>query len=88
LVVGGSRPDLTVILDAPAAPGLDRAAGRGGAARFESKGLAFHERLRTAYQALAADEPDRCRLIDATGDVDVVAAAVWSAVTAKLGAPA
>ena len=42
LVLGGVKPDLTIILDLDAASGLDRAQARPGAeARFESKGLAF-----------------------------------------------
>ena len=45
---------------------MARAAGRGGGeARFEAKGLAFHERLRAAFLAIAEAEPDRCVVIDA-----------------------
>ncbi len=73
------RPDLTLILDLPVADGLGRADGRGGAeARFESKGEAFHQRLRAGFLAIAAAEPDRCRVLDASGDEDSVAAAVWT----------
>lgn len=85
IVVGGLRPDLTLVLDAPAAVGLHRAAERGGEARFEAKGLAFHERLRAGYLAIAGAEPDRCRVIDATESVERVAAAVWDAAKARLG---
>jgi dTMP kinase len=88
-VVADNRPDLTLVLDAPAELGLARASARaGGEARFESKGLAFHQRLRDGYRALAAAEPGRCRLIDAEASVDAVAEAVWSAVRAQRGAPA
>jgi dTMP kinase len=86
-VVGDVRPDLTLILDLPVATGLARAAGRGGAeARFETKGAAFHERLREAYLEIAAAEPARCVVVSAAGDQDVVAAAVMTAVAARLGA--
>lgn len=88
-VVDETRPDLTLVLDAPAALGLQRAGARaGGEARFESKGLAFHERLRGAYLALARAEPQRCVLIDAVTDEATVAEAIWSVVQNRLGAPA
>jgi len=84
-VLGETRPDLTLILDLPAERGLSRAAGRGGAeARFESKGLDFHQRLRDGFLALAASEPGRCLVIDAAQSVDRVADAVSSAVDAVL----
>ena len=85
-VLGETRPDLTLILDLPAERGLERAAGRGGAeARFESKGLAFHQRLRDGFLAVAKAEPERCVVIDADQDLDRVAAAIEAAVTARLG---
>ena len=81
------RPDLTLVLDLPVAAGLGRAAGRGGGeARFESKGEAFHQRLRDGFLAIAAAEPGRCRVLDGSGDVDAVAEAVWAAVEARLAA--
>jgi dTMP kinase len=84
-VVGENRPDLTLIFDLPVETGLSRAAGRGAAeARFESKGTAFHQRLRDAFLAIAAREPDRCVLIDADRPVEAVAEAVWAAVSARL----
>jgi dTMP kinase len=88
-VVGDTRPDLTLMLDAPAELGLARAADRaGGEARFESKGLAFHQWLREGYRALAAAEPERCVVIDAAQGMEAVAEAIWRAVEARLGAPA
>jgi dTMP kinase len=83
-VLGETRPDLTLIFDLPTRTGLDRAQARGGEMRFESKGLAFHERLRAAFLAIARDEPDRCALIDATGSMDAVEEAVWAAVDERL----
>lgn len=80
-----TRPDLTLVFDLPAQVGLDRAHARAGAEmRFESKGRVFHERLRAGFQAIAAAEPDRCAVIDATAAMDAVEAAVWSAVEARL----
>ena len=87
-VLEGLRPDLTLILDLPVAAGLERAVGRGGAeARFESKGEAFHQRLRDAFLAIASVEPGRCRVLDASGDEDSVAAAVWAAVEPAIAPP-
>lgn len=82
-VLEGVRPDLTLVLDLPVETGLARAVDRaGGETRFESKGQGFHERLREAFLAIAAAEPDRCVVIDAGGDVEAVGAAVWTAVEA------
>jgi dTMP kinase len=79
------RPDLTLVFDLPADVGLARAHARAGAEmRFESKGMAFHERLREAFLAIAAAEPDRCVLIDAATDMDSVEQAVWRTVTERL----
>ncbi|MGH6994009.1 MAG: dTMP kinase [Caulobacteraceae bacterium] len=84
-VVGSRSPDLTLILDLPVAEGLARAANRqrrrGGAeGRFEEKGLAFHERLRAGFLALARSEPERCVLIDAAQGEAEVASAIEAAV--------
>ncbi|WP_296596451.1 dTMP kinase [Phenylobacterium sp.] len=80
-----TRPDLTLVFDLPAEVGLERAHARAGAEmRFESKGMAFHERLRAGFQAIAAGEPERCAVIDATATMDGVEAAVWAAVQARL----
>lgn len=81
-IVGRHRPRLTLILDIDPAIGLDRAGGRGtpGEDRFEKKGLAYHSKLRDGFLALAAADPKRCRVIDTSGDVEEVAAEIWSAV--------
>jgi dTMP kinase len=84
-VVGGTQPDLTLVFDLPVEIGLERAFGRGlFETRFESKGLAFHERLRRGFLAIAEAHPERCVVIDADGDQDTVAARVWTAVEARL----
>lgn len=83
-VVGDTRPDLTLVLDAPAQLGLERAAVRaGGEARFESKGLAFHQRLREGYRVIAAAEPERCTTIAADQPLERVAEAVWRAIEGR-----
>lgn len=82
VTIGDLKPDLTIILDVPVEVGLKRAAARrGGAApdRFESEDLKFHQQLRDAYREIAAAEPERCVLIDATADANTVAGNVWAA---------
>jgi dTMP kinase len=87
VTIGDLKPDLTFILDVPAEVGLTRAAHRRGSGapdRFESEDLKFHERLREAYRQIAAEEPQRCVVIDATVDLDSVAARIWSELRAHL----
>jgi dTMP kinase len=84
-VLAGLKPDLTLIFDMPVADGLARAAARGGEARFESKGLAFHQRLAEAFLEIAVREPERCVVIEAAGTIDAVWADVWDAVSTRLG---
>lgn len=80
-VVGEDQPDLTLILDLPVEVGLERALARGQAdTRFESKGLAFHQRLRDGFGEVARRYPERCRVIDASGSPDEVFGRVWAAV--------
>lgn len=95
LVLGGFAPDLTLVLDLPVETGLARAKARMAGAgvsqaedRYERMGLAFHESLRTAFHEIVRREPDRCRLVDARGNPDQVAAAVWQAVAARFNLPA
>jgi dTMP kinase len=88
LTVGATRPDLTLILDLAPEVGLERASkrrgGKGGADRFESESLAFHRTLRRAFLDIAAAEPLRCAVIDASKSESEVAAAIWSAVETRL----
>jgi dTMP kinase len=73
---GGLRPDLVVLLDIDPEAGLARVARRGSADRLEGESLDFHRRVRAAFLALAAADPDRYLVIDATQPVDVIAFAV------------
>jgi dTMP kinase len=85
--VGNLFPDLTFVLDVPVEIGLRRAAGRRRGAkadRFEAETIEFHERLREAYLALAAAEPERCVIIDAATPKKVVAKRIWQAMSARL----
>ena len=87
-VLDDVRPDLTLILDLPAEVGLARAASRAGAeTRFESKGQAFHVRLRQAFLEIAAREPTRCCILDASKPLEEVRAEIWAAVAQRLDPP-
>lgn len=96
LVVGDTVPDLTFILDLPAELGLARARARREAKgevsdRFEGEGASFHEALRQAFLAIAARNPGRCAVIDASRGPDEVEDAIWSILHARhpdLGPPA
>ncbi|SDY02970.1 dTMP kinase [Geodermatophilus africanus] len=81
----GLRPDLTVLLDLSPETGLARARGRAVADRLESESLEFHERVRDTFRTLAAAEPGRYLVLDATRSVDELAADVRERVGALLG---
>jgi len=82
----GLRPDLTILLDLPAEVGLARKGAE--VTRFESAfGLDFHRRVRDGFLALAAAEPDRFAVLDATAPDDQVEAAAMAAL-ARLPAAA
>jgi len=87
VTVGDLKPDLTLVLDVPAEVGLKRAGKRRGqraADRFEAESRSFHEELRQAYRLLAAAEPGRCVLIDATAPKSAVAERIWAIVSERL----
>lgn len=94
-VVGDDRPDLTVLLDAPAEAGIQRAQDRllntdnpTTNDRFDQEDMTFHKKLRDAFLSLARAEPDRYVVIDANQPIDDVAAAIWAAVRSKILAEA
>lgn len=66
-VHGDLVPDCTLLMDLPVTQGLARARARTGAAsdRFEAETVAFFEKVREGYLALAAREPQRVRRIEA-----------------------
>lgn len=87
LIIGDTWPDLTVVLDVPAEEGLHRAHVRRGTNtvdRFESEAAEFHSKLREAYRQLAASEPSRCVLLDATQPREKVAEQIWTLVNERL----
>lgn len=92
LVVGDFTPDLTVILDLPVKAGLARAGHRNGEAtdsggtedRYERMGADFHERLRDGFLDIARREPERCVVVEATGDVETVHTRIMAAIDERL----
>ena len=86
IAVGEFRPDLTLILDLPVETGLARAAARRGTeTRYESLPIDFHERVRAGFLDIAAADPGRCVLIDATAGIDEIARAIGDALATRLG---
>ena len=75
------RPDLTLVFDLPVEQGLGRAAKRAGREdRYEKMDRGFHEALRRGFLAIAAGDPQRCVVIDASGDED----STWAQIRAAL----
>ena len=74
-------PDLTIILDLPVEAGVERLRRRGAAPdRFEGEPLERHRAIRDRFLALAAKEPGRFAVVDASADEDMVEQVVWSLV--------
>ena len=87
LVQGDLRPDLTLLLDLPVEVGLRRAAARRGRQapdRFELEKGEFFERVRARFLALAAQHPQRIRVVDADRAVEEVTADLLAHVDALL----
>jgi len=81
LAVGDAMPDLTLILDIQVADGFGRTERRPDVtSRYEQMESAMHERLRQGFLAIAAAEPERCRVVEASGDAESVHEAVWQLV--------
>jgi dTMP kinase len=75
----GLKPNLTILLDIPAEEGLARKKGR-EKDRFEQENLAFHQRVRQGYLKLAAEEPGRWLVVDASQPKDKIHEIIWKRV--------
>ena len=91
LLLGGLRPDLTLLLDLDPAVGLRRAwrqldsGSRGaGESRFEKEALAFHRKVRAGYLELAAEARERFAVVDAAQSEAVVRGAIFEILTRRL----
>jgi dTMP kinase len=86
---GGLKPDLVVLLDVEPRTGLSRVESRNqGADRLEAESIAFHERVRYAFLDLAAADPKRYLVLDASRPADEIAEAVARRVNEFLVNPA
>lgn len=89
LAVDGHRPDLTLLVDLDPEVGLSRARQRGDGNRFEAAEMARHQRIRTAFLAAAAAEPQRFRVLDGMLSAEaLLAAAIAAVVDAQQGGSA
>ena len=71
----GREPDLTILVDMPPEVGLSRALGRQGAEeRFESMGVELQQKMRDGFLALAAEFPDRFRVVNGDQPIEAVRA--------------
>ena len=91
LATGGLKPDLTIYLDIDVEQGLRRklAAHEASQAewnRLDQQETAFHRRVREGYLQMAAQEPNRWLVIDATQPLEVIRASIRAGVEAKLEA--
>jgi dTMP kinase len=84
LATRGRRPDMTLLFDLDAHAGLARAGNRRGHGvvpdRLEAETLSFHDGVRRAYLEIAAAEPERMRVVDASRPAD----SVWEEVRGHL----
>lgn len=84
---GALVPDVTLCLDLPVEVGLRRKRGGSGDAwnRMEQKLLNYHQRVRAGYLAMAAEQPHRWILVDATPGIDEVQAQIQAGLASRLG---
>ncbi|MCU7906114.1 MAG: dTMP kinase [Candidatus Thiodiazotropha sp. (ex Epidulcina cf. delphinae)] len=71
-VQGALRPDLTLLLDLPVETGMERAGNRSQPDRFEREAETFFNKVREGYLRIAAREPERVRVIDASPALEAV----------------
>ncbi|MEU5911243.1 dTMP kinase [Micromonospora sp. NPDC047527] len=85
---GGLKPDLVVLLDVEPRTGLSRVVSRNaGTDRLEAESVAFHERVRYAFLDLAAADPKRYLVLDASRPADEITGLVVRRVEELLGKP-
>ena len=86
LILDGFEPSLTLILDLPVMTGLERSLarlareGQNAEDRYENMDMAFHERMRQGFIDIAANDPRRCKIIDANQNSQAVSDAIWTLV--------
>jgi dTMP kinase len=85
----GLVPDLTLVIDIETELGLERAHGRNRKSgdvetRIDEQAVGFHRKVRDAYLQLAAEEPNRVKLVDGSRSEELVEQDVWAAVSALI----
>ena len=85
MATGGIKPDLTILLEMPPDKGLSRKNAKNHD-RFEAEGIAFHHRIRDGYLKLAAQEPKRWMVIDATLPRNQIKVIIWDKIRQLLQA--
>jgi dTMP kinase len=75
----GLKPDLTILLDISTEEGLARKRAK-RQDRFEREELSFHHRVRKGYLKMAADEPERWLVVDASQSKEKIAEIIWQRV--------
>lgn len=80
LAVGECRPDVTLVFDVDVDVAAARRRGRDAADRLELKGLEYQRRVARGFRAIAAEEPRRVRVVDASRGIDEVFASAWQVV--------
>jgi dTMP kinase len=82
MATGYINPDLIILLDISSEQGLARK--RSLKDRFELEDLSFHRRVREGYLKMAAAEPDRWLVIDASLPKGKIAEIIWDRVSQLL----
>ena len=77
------RPHLTLILDVSPELGMTRVRKRGEFDRFEREKIEFFNNVRTAYLNLAEKDPNRCIIIDAARQKNIVLCKISEAITER-----
>jgi dTMP kinase len=81
IVTEGLKPDITLLLDLDVETGLLRNKGINKTDRFELEDLEFHKKVRDGYIQIAAKEPGRIKLIDASGSIEEIQGKIIDMVT-------
>jgi len=81
IVTAGLKPDITILLDLDVEVGLKRNRGIHKADRLELEDKAFHKKVRNGYLEIAAKEPERIKLIDASKSIEEIHSKIVSIIT-------
>jgi dTMP kinase len=85
-VLGDFKPDLTLFLDISVELGLKRAGDRSKPDRFEVEKISFFDNVRKGYLERAKNEPERIKVIDASGSIDQVQTRIAAVLEAVINA--